>query len=155
MQVRGINGAEGCCCGNGIVKRLPGCLGLPCYGLMIHRPPTQHCPWLQEAVSAGRLVGTEAGARAGGVSKEDHNVMIRGWLLAHLRLEEQQALCRLWVFRGGFGLEAAQAMLRSSSQTRAVQATLRGLMGTSCLQLGALPAAAGSAQRYSMHVAVG
>ena len=98
------------------------------------------------------MLSTEEGARAEGASKVEH--IIRGWLLAHLQPEEQQALCRLWMFKGGFGLEAAQAMLRSS-QIRAVQATLRGLRDASCLQLIALAGASSSAARYSMHTAVG
>ena len=65
--------------------------------------------WLQEAVSAGRMLKIEKGARSGGVSDNEHIVRIRGWLLAYLTAEEQQALCCLWMFTGGFELATAQA----------------------------------------------
>ena len=94
------------------------------------------------------------GARAEGITDEEHKDRIRGWLRTYLTADEQQALCRLWMFKGGFQLEASQTML-GSSKKKAVEATLRGLRGTSCLQLSALPATDSSAARYSMHSVVG
>ena len=63
------------------------------------------------------------GSRSGGVSDDEQIVRVRGWLLEYLRPEEQDALCRLWMFKVGLGLEAAQAML-VSSKLRAAQAAL-------------------------------
>ena len=113
-----------------------------------------HILCLQAAVSAGRVLKIEEGARSGGLSDEEQIVRIRGWLLAYLSPEEQDALCRLWMFKGGFEFEAAQAMLGSSTP-RGVQATLCGLRDTSCLQLNLPPATGSSSARYSMHALVG
>ena len=109
--------------------------------------------WLQEALSADSVLRIEEGAKAGGVSDDEHIARIRDWLRAGLSHEEQQALCRLWMFKSGFELAAAQAML-GSSNLMTVKATLRGLKDTSCLQLSTLPGGDSSAARYSMHALV-
>ena len=110
-------------------------------------------PWLQDVVLTGGVMSRAHGARAEGKSDEELKDRIRGWLRTYLTADEQQALCRLWLFKGGFQLEAAQTMLGSSDKS-VVEATLRGLRGTSCLQLSTLPATDSSAARYSMHPVV-
>ena len=78
---------------------------------------------------------------------------LRRWLLAFLSRQEQQAMCRLWMFKGGFELAAAQRMLvRSDRRLFAeVKVALRGLTDASCLQLSTPSAAGTCAARYSMH----
>ena len=63
-------------------------------------------------------------------------------------------LCRLWMFRGGFGLEAANAMLSTETPTP-VPRLLRDLVDASCLQAAQSPAEAGGGVRYSVHALVG
>ena len=108
---------------------------------------------VQEAASAGKVLSATEQTGAGGVTGEERIGRLSGWLTTHLSPEEQQALCRLWMLKGGFQLEAAQAML-GSSDGKAVQAMLRGLVDVSCLQLSAVPAGCSGAARYSMHPVV-
>ena len=109
---------------------------------------------MQDAVAAGRVLSIEEGAKLGGACDDEDVVSIRGWLLRFLSDAEQCALGRLWLFKGGFGLGAASAMLGTETPTP-VPRLLRDLEDASCLQAALSPAEAGGGVRYSVHALVG
>ena len=109
---------------------------------------------MQDAVAAGSVLGVEEDARLGGARDHEHVVSISSWLLRYLSAGEQRALSRLWMFRGGFGLEAANAMLGTEAPVP-VPRLLRDLEHASCLQAARSLAKRGGSARYSVHALVG
>ena len=105
-------------------------------------------------MAAGNLLSIGKDAVLGGACEDMHMVRVRRWLLRYLSDAEQGALSRLWLFRGGFGLEAASAMLGTQAPTPVLQ-LLRDLENASCLQAARSPADASGSTRYRVHALVG
>jgi tetratricopeptide (TPR) repeat protein len=113
---------------------------------------------VQEAVTTDSILHIRKSARMGDVCDDARLVKIRHWLQGYLSKLEQQALGRLWMFKGGFGDKTAVDMLDSAGGDalddgeRKVDAMgmLRDLINTSCLQRLSGPDV-DEAHCYTMH----
>lgn len=125
---------------------------------------------MQEVTASDSILNIRKRARFGTLRDNAHLVKIQRWLQSYLSPTEQQALCRLWLFKGGFTAESAVGMgiradggdhISADASKDDISGMLEDLQDASCLHRVQKPSANPLAEeidreevRYSMHAVV-